>query len=264
MAFGIAEGVVGLAGPPGVGKSTLLATFATLRRPHAGALKILGYETGNSSDLRALRARIGYLPGNFAWADNLTVGEFVAYAAYYKRVRSSATRSVLKRLELEESESTEMALVPPDVRLRAGLAATCVHEPELVLLDDPLRDLDAAEASEIMPLVRAMAPTVLVSAVEPRTLNGWCDRVFTLARGKLTESAAEPVREPVRGGAPRGRRPDVDRAGGDAARDSGREVREGRGGREVRSRSPLSRFGPEPRGEGKMPWRLREHCSSGV
>ncbi|MFG2002014.1 ATP-binding cassette domain-containing protein [Spirillospora sp. NPDC048911] len=264
MAFGVSEGVVGLAGPPGVGKSTLLATFATLRRPHAGALEILGYDIGNSADLRTVRARIGYLPGNFARADNLTVGEFVSYAAYYKRVRSDATRSILKRLDLLESESTEMSLVPPDVRLRAGLAATCVHEPELVVLDDPLHGMDAVEASELVPLIGALAPTVLVSASTTQALSTWCDRVFTLARGRLSEPAARPTlvrpaerRAEVAVGAripefatPGPHRERAALSGGPAEGDAPREDRE------AMSRSPLSWFGVEPPGETSRPLKL--------
>ncbi|MDL4775685.1 MULTISPECIES: ATP-binding cassette domain-containing protein [Thermomonosporaceae] len=213
VAFGITEGVVGLAGPPGVGKSTLLATFATLRRPHAGALEILGYNTGNASDLRAARARIGYLPGRFSWAENMTAAEFVAYAAYYKRTRASAVRSILKRLDLVEAAGIELALLPPDARLRAGLAATCVHEPDLVLLDDPLSELcgppepdasagargDAAAMAELIPLIRSLAPTVVVTASTTDTLTGWSDRLLTLARGRLTELPTQPIApRPVR------------------------------------------------------------------
>ena len=62
VTFGVTEGVVGFAGPPGVGKSTLLATFATLRRHNSGVLHILGHDITNTADLRAARARIGYLP----------------------------------------------------------------------------------------------------------------------------------------------------------------------------------------------------------
>jgi len=185
----VSEGVAGVAGPSGVGKSTLLATFATLRRPHVGELEILGADIGNVSGLRAVRARIGYLPGRCSWAENLSASEFVSYAAYYKRVGSEAARSILKRLELNEAAGTELRLLPPDVRLRAGLAATCVHEPDLVILDDPLEDLadDPVTVAELVPLIRALAPTVLVSASAAETLTGWCDRVVTLARGKLTD-----------------------------------------------------------------------------
>src|SRR4051794_40863401 len=72
VTFGVTEGVVGFAGPPGVGKSTLLATFATLRRPNSGVLHILGHDIANAADLRAARARIGYLPARFSRAESMT------------------------------------------------------------------------------------------------------------------------------------------------------------------------------------------------
>ncbi|GAA1850791.1 ATP-binding cassette domain-containing protein [Actinomadura bangladeshensis] len=205
VTFGVPEGVVGLAGPPGAGKSTLLATFATLRRPNAGLLRILGHDISNAAGLRAARAGIGYLPARFSRAENMTAGEFVAYAAYYKRQSASAARSMLKRLDLADAAGTELALLPPEVRLRAGLAAACVHAPSAVLLDDPFGALCAAAEpwptgadgpgrstltaamSELIPVVRALAPTVVVTADATETLTGWCDRLFTLARGRLTE-----------------------------------------------------------------------------
>ncbi|WP_309237588.1 ATP-binding cassette domain-containing protein, partial [Actinomadura sp. BRA 177] len=205
MTFGVPEGVVGLAGPPGAGKSTLLATFATLRRPNAGLLRILGQDISNAAGLRAARAGIGYLPARFSRTENMTAGEFVAYAAYYKRTSASAARSMLRRLDLADAAGTELALLPPEVRLRAGLAAACVHEPSVVLLDDPFGALCAAAEpwptgaagpggsaltaamSELIPVLRALAPTVVVTADATETLTGWCDRLFTLARGRLTE-----------------------------------------------------------------------------
>jgi len=227
-AFGIAGGVTGLAGPPGTGKSTLLATFATLRRPQAGALRILGRDIADSADLRAVRARIGYLPGRFRGAENLTAAEFVSYAAYYKGMRGADARAALRRFDIADVAATELGLLPPDVRLRAGLAATCVHEPELVLLDDPLgvasarrgagalrrRALrrgggaharaaaagpgadpaDVAALAELMPLLRSLAPTVVVTAPDPQLLTGWCDRLLALSRGRITDLPARSYR----------------------------------------------------------------------
>ncbi|WP_255218799.1 ATP-binding cassette domain-containing protein, partial [Actinomadura formosensis] len=205
VTFGVSEGVVGLAGPPGAGKSTLLATFATLRRPNTGLLHILGHDISNAAGLRAARAGIGYLPARFSRTENMTAGEFVAYAAYYKRTSASAARSMVKRLDLADAAGTELALLPPDVRLRAGLAAACVHEPDLLLLDDPFGELCAAAEpwptgaagpgrgaltaamAELIPVLRSLAPAVVVTADATDTLTGWCDRLFTLARGRLSE-----------------------------------------------------------------------------
>ncbi|MBA9007671.1 MULTISPECIES: ATP-binding cassette domain-containing protein [Thermomonospora] len=199
----VTGGVIGVAGPPGTGKSTLLATFATLRRPHVGSLGILGRDITDAHGLRAVRARIGYLPHRFCRAHGFTVAELVTYSAYYKRVPAGTARAMLDRLELGEVAATELALLPADVRLRAGLAASCVHDPDLVLLDEPLTGLGEAEAGALIPLLGSLAPTVVVTARRIEDLTGWCDRLFVLGRGRLAEPAAEldpaavPAAEPA-------------------------------------------------------------------
>ena len=186
--FGITSGVVGLAGPPGSGRSALLETFATLRRPAVGSLELLGHDVTGPAGQRAVRARLGLLPDRFGWAAGLTAGEFVAYAAYFKCTHKRAVNAILERFELTEAAELEMDMLPGDLRLRAGLAATCVHRPDLVFLDEPLTGLGEYERDELIPLLRGLAPTVVVTASAPAELTGWCDRVFSMARGRLVES----------------------------------------------------------------------------
>lgn len=200
-AFGIAEGVIGIAGPHGVGKTTLLATFATLRRPRVGSLEILGFKTGNKAGLRAARARIGYLPDHFAWAEHLSVRDFIAYAAYYKNMPKAAVERAVRRVDLTEVAGVALGRLPDDLRLRAGLAATCVHAPDLVLLDDPFAGLDDGAAAELSPLLHCLAGTVLLTDRDAGRLASVCDRVYGLARGRLAEITCRPA------GAPRRREP---------------------------------------------------------
>src|SRR3569833_4200232 len=82
--FGITSGVVGLAGPPCSGRSALLATLATLRRPSVGALELLGHAVTGPAGPRAVRTRLGLLPDRFGWAAGVTVRGHVACAAYFK------------------------------------------------------------------------------------------------------------------------------------------------------------------------------------
>lgn len=199
-AFGLTEGVIGLAGPPGVGKTTLLATFATLRRPHVGALEVLGYDTRNPADLRALRGQIGYLPtgpGCMDWAASLRVQEFVAYAAYYKQVATSAVPIIIEQMGISDAAGMVLGMLPEDLRIRAGIAAACVHRPKLVLLDEPLSGLGERHANELIPLLRTLAPTVMVTAESPAELTGWCDRIFTLSRGRLAELPGVRPHQPL-------------------------------------------------------------------
>jgi len=122
----------------------------------------------------------------------------VAYAAFYKGVPKAAVHSIIQRLDLADTAAIELSRLPADVRLRAGLAATCVHDPELVLLDEPLAGLDEAAVLELIPVLRTLAPTVLVTAPQIGDLTDWCDRVLTLSRGRLTDLATRPFWNPER------------------------------------------------------------------
>jgi ABC-2 type transport system ATP-binding protein len=186
--FGITSGVVGLAGPPCSGRSALLATLATLRRPSVGALELLGHDVTGPAGQRAVRTRLGLLPDRFGWAAGVNVREFVAYAAYFKATPKNAVDAILQRFELTDAAALEMDMLPADLRLRAGLAATCVHRPDLVFLDEPLSSIAEPERDELIGLLRSLAPAVVVTAPDPAELTGWCDRVFSIARARLIES----------------------------------------------------------------------------
>jgi ABC-2 type transport system ATP-binding protein len=186
--FGITSGVVGLAGPPCSGRSALLATLATMRRPSVGALELLGHDVTGPAGQRAVRTRLGLLPDRFGWAAGVTVAEFVAYAAYFKATPRHAVDAILQRFELTDAAELEMDMLPADLRLRAGLAATCVHQPDLVFLDEPLSSIAEPERDELIGLLRGLAPAVVVTAPDPAELTGWCDRVFSIARARLIES----------------------------------------------------------------------------
>jgi ABC-2 type transport system ATP-binding protein len=186
--FGITSGVVGLAGPPSSGRSSLLATLATLRRPTVGALELLGHDVTGPAGQRAVRPRLGLLPDRFGWAAGVTAREYVAYAAYFKATPKHAVDAILERFELTDAAELEMGMLPADLRLRAGLAATCVHRPGLVLLDEPLTSIAEPERDELIGVLRGLAPAVVVTAPDPAELTGWCDRVFSIVRARLIES----------------------------------------------------------------------------
>jgi ABC-2 type transport system ATP-binding protein len=189
----VTHGVVGLAGPAGPGRSAVLETLATLRRPSAGGLEVLGHDVTRRAGRRAVRGRIGLLPARFAWASGLSTRDFVSYASYYKCTPRRAVDAILERFGLSDAAALEMDMLPQDLRLRAGLAATCVHEPELVFLDEPLTGIGDSEREELIPLLRGLAPTVVVTATDPGELTGWCDRGFRMVRGRLIESPCVPL-----------------------------------------------------------------------
>ncbi len=187
--FDIASGVVGLSGP---GRSALLETLATLRRPSTGGLELLGHDVTRRAGRRAVRPRIGLLPARFDWAAGLTARDFVAYAAYYKCTPRPAVDLILERFGLIDAAELEMDMLPRDWRLRAGLAATCVHQPDIVFLDEPLCGIDERERHDLVPLLRELAPVVVLTAPDPAELAGWCDQGWSTVRGRLVESPGSP------------------------------------------------------------------------
>lgn len=186
--FGITSGVIGLGGPAASGRSALLETLATLRRPSVGTLELLSHDVTAPSGQRAVRARLGLLPDGFGWAAGVTAREFVGYAAYFKATPMHAVDAILERFELTDAAELEMDMLPADLRLRAGLAATCVHRPDLVFLDEPFAGVAECERDELIGLIRGLAPAVVVTAPDAAELTGWCDRVFGIARARLIES----------------------------------------------------------------------------
>lgn len=184
--FAVAGGVVGVAGAHGSGKSTLLATLGTLRRPTTGTLEILGNDVGGRRGRRFARAGLGYLPDHRQNPD-MTAGDLVAYAGYFKRAAPGAVPAAIRRFGLSDVAGLTLKRLPDDVRLRAGVAAACVGGPRLVLLDAPMTGFDPHAWTELVPLLRGAAPTVIVTARGTDDLAGWCDRVFVLARGRLNE-----------------------------------------------------------------------------
>ncbi|ROO89831.1 ABC-2 type transport system ATP-binding protein [Actinocorallia herbida] len=193
VSFGLPEGAVGIAGPAGSGTSDLLATLATLRRPHTGRLEVLGHDSGTRGGLRLLRSRIGFLPAESPWAASSTVGDFVAYAAYYQRRPATSVAKVIDGLDLRDVATWPLSSLPPDLRVRAGLAAACVHEPDIAFLDQPFAGLSDTQAAELGPLIAAAAPTVVVTAAETGPLSPWCDSVLVLHHCRLTPADRAPA-----------------------------------------------------------------------
>ncbi|MCD0451372.1 ATP-binding cassette domain-containing protein [Actinocorallia sp. API 0066] len=193
VSFGLPQGAVGIVGPAGSGTSDLLATLATLRRPHTGRLEVLGHDAGARAGLRLLRSRIGFLPASSPWAASSSVRDFVSYAAYYQRRPPTSVARVLGMLDLDDVAGWPLSSLPPDLRVRAGLAAACVHEPDIAFLDHPLTGLSDTAAAELGALIAAAAPTVVVTSAETGPLTSWCDSVLVLHHCSLTPADRAPV-----------------------------------------------------------------------
>jgi len=154
----IPPGVTGLVGANGAGKTTLFRILLGLIRPTAGAVSVLGTET--SADPLAVRSRVGYMPEGECLPNEQTAADFVAYAAELAgippgeaRRRSSET---LFLVGLEEERFRFLGDFSTGMRQRVKLAQAIVHDPTLVLLDEPASGLDPEGRDQMLDLIRRL------------------------------------------------------------------------------------------------------------
>jgi ABC-2 type transport system ATP-binding protein len=192
--------VYGLIGPNGAGKTTLIRMLATAEEPTIGEIYINGERLQRDSHNPTLKRRLGYLPDDFPLYDDLTVWDYLDYFArlYYLREprRSQRLYEVLELVQLENKRNSSIATLSRGMKQRLSLARTIVHEPILLLLDEPVSGLDPIarmQFREIIKTLREAGMTILISSHVLSDLAELCTSVGIMELGYLVESA--PLKE---------------------------------------------------------------------
>lgn len=192
--------VYGLIGPNGAGKTTLIRMLATAEEPTIGEIYINGERLLRDSHNPTLKRRLGYLPDDFPLYDDLTVWDYLDYFArlYYLREprRSQRLYEVLELVQLENKRLSSIATLSRGMKQRLSLARTIVHEPILLLLDEPVSGLDPIarmQFREIIKTLREAGMTILISSHVLSDLAELCTSVGIMELGYLVESA--PLKE---------------------------------------------------------------------
>jgi ABC-2 type transport system ATP-binding protein len=197
VSFNVDSGqAFGIAGANGAGKTVLLRLIASLDRPTSGHAAIYGYDTLRHA--RAVRDRIGYVPEEPMLYDDLTAEQYLQFVGRArglgKQVRQVAVDTLLQVVGLEERRWRDVSAFSPGERRRLALASALVHEPDVLLLDDPLRGLDGfarLEQIEVLRELHRLGSTMVVSATRPEDVLEVCDTVSILRDGKLVWSGDE-------------------------------------------------------------------------
>jgi ABC-2 type transport system ATP-binding protein len=194
ISFTVASGqAFGIAAANGAGKSVLLRLIASLDRPTSGRIAIHGYDTVRRA--RAVRDRIGYVPEEPMLYDGLSAEQYLQFVGRArglgKQVRQVAVDTLLQVVGLEERRWRDISAFSPGERRRLALASALVHEPDVLLLDDPLRGLDGfarLEQIEVLRELHRLGSTMLVAATRPEDLLEICDTLAILRNGSLVWS----------------------------------------------------------------------------
>ena len=188
----------GIAGANGSGKTVLLRLLASLDRPTSGRVVIHGYDSVRRA--RAVRDRIGYVPEEPMLYDGLTAEQYLQFVGRArglgKQVRQVAVDTLLQVVGLEERRWRDVSAFSPGERRRLALASALVHEPDVLLLDDPLRGLDGfarLEQIEVLRELHRLGSTMVLSATRPEDLLEVCDVVAVLRDGALVWSGDGPA-----------------------------------------------------------------------
>jgi ABC-2 type transport system ATP-binding protein len=196
ISFSIAKGeVVGLLGLNGAGKTTTLRILACDLLPSAGSVAVDGLDVVDHPD--EVRARIGYLPDHPPLYDEMTVREYLTFAA---RLRGMTLEDATKRLP-EVIDAIQLQGVADDViatlshgfRQRVGIAQAIVHKPALLVLDEPISGLDPVQIVEMRELVRGLRKhhTTLISSHILSEISETCDRILVIRDGEIVASGTE-------------------------------------------------------------------------
>jgi ABC-2 type transport system ATP-binding protein len=191
VSFDVEAGeAVALVGPNGAGKTTLLRILATLLKPDGGHAKVMGYD-GRFQGSR-VRGALGYMPDQAGMEDDLTVGEYLDFFAGLHglsgQARAACVQGLVELLDLGDVRGKLCGALSRGMQQRVALARTLVHNPSVLLLDEPAANLDPRariEIREVLKELRKMGKTVLISSHILLELGEFCTKILLMDRGRV-------------------------------------------------------------------------------
>lgn len=185
------KGVVGLLGPNGAGKSTLLKVLLGLLEPTSGKARLLGLDVRTQA--LEIRSRIGYLSEAESFVPGIPAVEFVALAGEVtgmpRRDAHRRAHEVLSYLGVEETRYRTIESLPTGVKQRIQLAQALVHDPELLILDEPTNGLDPAGRRAMLGLIRSLhrdfGKSIILSSHLLDDVDLVCQSMLVLDRGRV-------------------------------------------------------------------------------
>ncbi|OKH17001.1 phosphatase [[Limnothrix rosea] IAM M-220] len=189
--------VYGLIGPNGAGKTTLIRMLATAEEPTLGDIYIHGDRLRRDDSNPHIKQRLGYLPDDFPLYDDLTVWDYLDYFARLYNLRQPRRRrrlsEVLELVQLTHKRDDRIATLSRGMKQRLSLARTIIHEPLLLLLDEPVSGLDPIarmQFREIIKVLQEAGMTILISSHVLSDLAELCSSVGIMELGYLVESTS--------------------------------------------------------------------------
>lgn len=189
LTFDVPKGeVFGIIGPNGAGKSTLLKMFMGFITPTSGSISLFG----RSPDDPQSRNRLGYLPENPCFYEHLSAVELMRFSAKVSGCKKDETENrinnLLKLLNIEHAKDRRIRSYSKGMVQRAGICFALIHDPDLVILDEPMSGLDPVGRKLLVDLIldlKKQGKTILFCSHILNDVERLCDRVAVMHQGKL-------------------------------------------------------------------------------
>lgn len=192
LSFSIAEGeIFGFLGPNGAGKTTTIRHLTGFLRPQSGSCSICGYDCRKESKI--IQARLGYIPGEISFFDDMTGDAFLQFIKKYRGLRyPDRSRELLERFDLDPKG--KIRKMSKGMKQKIGIVAAFMHDPEILILDEPTSGLDPLMQNRFITLLeeeRKKGKTILLSSHIFEEVERTCHRVAIIRAGHLV--AADSV-----------------------------------------------------------------------
>lgn len=184
----IKQGMFGLLGPNGAGKTTLMKVLTTLLKKSSGEVTICGVPIENRKQIRSM---IGYLPQDFSMYGNMSAYEALDYLAVLsgmeKTERKKKVPEMLEKVNLEHQQKTKVKAMSGGMRRRLGIAQAMIHDPKVIVVDEPTAGLDPEERVRFRNLLCEMAREriVILSTHIVGDIEATCENIAVLNEGQI-------------------------------------------------------------------------------
>ena len=180
----IRQGMFGLLGPNGAGKTTLMKIIATLLQKTEGDMRVCGIDINNDREIRRI---IGYLPQDFSMYGNMSVYEAMDYlgvlSGLSRQQRKDRIPSLLEQVNLTDDVKTKVRAMSGGMRRRLGIAQALIHDPKVLIVDEPTAGLDPEERVRFRNLLSETAKDRVVILSTHIVVEATCEDIAVLNRG---------------------------------------------------------------------------------